>query len=74
VGLYTLKDRTVAINLISEQESDVSNENKLVTEGVSQTGERFKEKVPFELTSHLIIAAIILLLLELIYIKMRGDF
>jgi hypothetical protein len=73
-GLYTLKDRTVAINLIDEKESDVSNKDTLVTEGLSQGGERFKEKVPFELTNYLVFAAIILLFLELIYVKMRGDF
>lgn len=73
-GMYTLKDRTIAINLANEKESDVSKEDALSAQGVSQSSERFKEKTPFELEYFFIWAALILLLLELLYVKMRGDF
>lgn len=73
-GLYTLKDRIVAINLANEKESDVSSEFEQSEEADAQSGERFKEKVPYEFTDYLLYAAIIILLLELLYIKMRGDF
>ena len=72
-GLYTLNDRVIAINLVNEKESDVNNDASLDKEGSYQSSGKFKEKVPFELTEYLVIAAIILLLLEFLYIKMRGD-
>ena len=73
VGLYTLNDRTIAINLLDEKESDVSKEGGLGKQGFTQSSDKFKEKVPYELIDYLIILAIILLLLEFIYIKLRGD-
>jgi hypothetical protein len=72
-GLYTLNDRVIAINLIDEKESDVSNKGSVDEEGFAQSGQRFKEKIPFELTDYLIIVAILILLFEFIYIKLRGD-
>ncbi|MBN2052114.1 BatA and WFA domain-containing protein [Candidatus Woesearchaeota archaeon] len=72
-GLYTLNDRTIAINLLDDKESDVSKEAKLDQAGFSQSSERFKEKVPYELTDYFIILSIILLFAEFIYIKFRGD-
>jgi hypothetical protein len=74
-GLYNLKDRIIVANLLNEQESYI-NEIK-VAESSSLTakssGNRFNQKVPFEITDYLLIAAIILLLLEIVYIKFRGD-
>jgi len=72
-GLYTLNDRVIAINLLDVKESDVGNTRGFGEEGFSQPSERFREKVPFELTDYLIIIAIILLLIEFLYIKLRGD-
>lgn len=72
-GLYTLNERTIAINLLNEKESDINNKASLGEQGFFQPSDRFKEKVPFELTEYLIIIAIILLLLEFLYIKLRGD-
>ncbi|MBW2991191.1 VWA domain-containing protein [Candidatus Woesearchaeota archaeon] len=72
-GLYTLNDRVIAINLLNEKESDVGNKASLAEQGFYQSSVKFKEKIPFELTDYLIIAAIILLLLEFLYIKLRGD-
>lgn len=72
-GLYTLNDRVIAINLLDARESDVSNQESISEDGFSQPSDRFKEKVPFELAEHLVILAILLLLFEFLYIKLRGD-
>ncbi len=73
-GLYTLNDRVIAINLLNEKESDVNAAPSLGDErGAFEESERFQEKVAFELTSYLVIAAILLLLIEFLYIKLRGD-
>lgn len=73
-GLYTLKDRVIAINLIDEKESDISGESAASANAVDEGGERFKERIPYELTDIFIILALVLLFLELLYVKMRGDF
>lgn len=72
-GLYTLNDRVIAINLIDDKESDVSNKGTIDEQGFAQSGQKFQEKIPYELTDYLIIAAILILLIEFIYIKLRGD-
>jgi len=72
-GIYTLNDRIIAINLINDKESDVNNKGSIDEAGLSASSDKFKEKVPFELTDYLLIAVIILLMLEFIYIKLRGD-
>ena len=72
-GLYTLNDRTIAISLINDQESDVSKAGAAGENGISQSSDKFKDKVPYELTEYLIVLAILILFMEFIYIKMRGD-
>jgi hypothetical protein len=72
-GLYTLNDRTIAISLINDQESDVSKAGTIDEKGISQSSDKFKDKVPYELTDYLIVLAILVLFMEFIYIKMRGD-
>jgi hypothetical protein len=73
-GLYTLQDRIIAINIADESESDVSKDVELNQEEFAASAERFKEKVPYELTDYFIYAALVFLFLELLYIKFRGDF
>ncbi|MBN2459296.1 VWA domain-containing protein [Candidatus Woesearchaeota archaeon] len=73
MGLYSLNDRALAVNLINNKESDVNNQGNTDEEGFAQTSEKFKEKVPFELTDYLLVGVIIILLLEFLYIKARGD-
>jgi hypothetical protein len=72
-GLYTLNDRVIAINLINEKESYVSNPGAGGEQGVVQSGQKFQEKIPYELIDYFIIAAVLILLVEFIYIKLRGD-
>lgn len=72
-GLYTLNDRVIAINLINEKESDVNNKGSMDEQGFAQSGLKFQEKIPYELIDYFIIIAILILLAEFIYIKLRGD-
>jgi hypothetical protein len=74
VGLYTLNDRIIAINLINEKESNVNNEGEAAQQGFAQSSDKFKDKVPYELVDYFIVLVIILLFLELVYVKVRGDF
>jgi hypothetical protein len=73
-GLYTLKDRTIAINLADERESDISANETIAKDTLSQSSDRFNEKVPYELTDYFIYAALAIIFIELLYIKFRGDF
>ncbi len=71
-GLYRFPDRTVAANLLSDVESDVTK-----TVNASRRGEdgggAAEERAPKELTRHFIVAALLLLLIEVLYVKYRGD-
>ncbi len=70
-GIYENGNK-IAINLFDEDESDVSREtisfdNEDFVSGISE------EKVVLNLDIYLIIFAIIIMLFEIFYIKMRGD-
>lgn len=72
-GLYKVGNKNIAVNLLNERESNIN-----AAESYGQKGEEFilkpvkeQRKLPLEL--HLLIASAIILLLELIYIKRRGD-
>ena len=74
IGVYELGDREVAANLLNEQESDLSAEgNALLDEAVAGhvEGESQSRNVPID--HYLAIAVLILLFMELLYIKRRGD-
>jgi len=73
VGLYTYRDTTVAANLLNDAESAIASSGN-VTKARLDTGDRKAQKVPFELTTWLLWAVLGLLLLELFYVKYRGDF
>ncbi len=72
-GLYTYRDRTVAANLLNDAESAIATSGN-VTAARLDTGDREPEKVPFEFTNWMLWVAIGLLMLELFYVKYRGDF
>ncbi len=70
-GLYILPDRTIAANLLSDAESSI-----IVPESVQRSsaeGDGKTEKAPKELTLFLLWGAVALLLLEILYLKYRGD-
>lgn len=72
VGLYNLPDRTIAVNLISEGESRLAAPT--INRTSATTGEEAEEQVPKPITNYLLWLAILLLFIELLYVKYRGDF
>lgn len=71
-GLYVFEDRTIAANLLSDLESNTNRASALEKEGDGEA-ESTENKLPKELSQIFIILGLIILLLELIYIKLRGD-
>ncbi|NQU78598.1 BatA domain-containing protein [Candidatus Woesearchaeota archaeon] len=72
-GIYRGEEKNFVANLLSEAESDINGrgmENKM---GVYADGETQKDKVPFELTKYFIIGLMVLVFIELLWIKFRGD-
>ncbi|MFC1704736.1 BatA and WFA domain-containing protein [Nanoarchaeota archaeon] len=72
-GLYELKDKTIAANLLDEMESEVSGEGILDEEGAEITTGSETEEVDMSLEMALVVLALVLLWIELFYIKGRGD-
>lgn len=73
VGVYTYRDRSVAVNLLSDEESSLTTSINLTRASTSEKGGE-TEKAPKEITNFFLIAALILLFLEILYVKYRGDF
>ena len=71
-GTYSLKDKVIAVNLLSEAESDVSGKFTQQDEQAQET-ETHERKVNKEITEYVVYALIGLLFLELFFIKFRGD-
>ncbi|MDP4012736.1 MAG: BatA and WFA domain-containing protein [Candidatus Nanoarchaeia archaeon] len=73
IGVYTIGNRKIAANLISEKESNINlggEEKKNVQEIKIEKG---KENVPKNLEMELLTIIAVLLFLEILYIKTRGD-
>ncbi|MBI2564648.1 BatA domain-containing protein [Candidatus Woesearchaeota archaeon] len=75
-GLYHLGDVTIAVNLLNEQESEVSVLEKGEYELTPKSYELMpvEEKRKFEIDMILIILGSLILFFELVYVKQRGDF
>ncbi len=71
VGVYTLPERKVAVNMLNPSESDLSSATGLKSETRSQWGAG--SGVPWNLEDHLILLAALLVLLELYILKRRGE-
>jgi len=72
-GYYKESSREIAVNLLNEKESDLSKTNSMTEQQDSMQFEQLKEEAKFSLETPLIILGAILILLELLYIKKRGD-
>ena len=74
-GYYIMGGRTVAANLLNSDESNIRSLGGLdvLTEESAMSVAESKAKGQIELENKLIIAAIALLLVELLLVKMRGD-
>lgn len=71
-GIYTLPDRSLAVNLLSSGESSITTPQNLTRSETNKEGGGV-EKAPKEVTDTLLWVAILMLILELLYMKYRGD-
>ena len=72
-GIYELDDRNIAVNLLSDTESNLNAEEIVGAKSTEFELKPVKETRKMEFEPILIAIAGILLLLEILYIKMRGD-
>jgi hypothetical protein len=73
-GIYEFNNKKVAVNLADEKESDISRENIELEENLEKfSDEKVKDVDSFELEVPLLIAALVILFIEFLYIKRRGD-
>ncbi len=73
-GLYTLEDRKVAANLINDKESDVSGRLRSGSGSLLSSGGKERREKPLPYDTHFVLLGVLLVFLELAYIKVRGDF
>ena len=73
-GFYTVGNRKISASLLSEKESDISKDTKLVFEEEKKLAlKKGIEKKDVKFETYLIIGALVIVFLELLYIKWRGD-
>lgn len=71
-GTYTIADKQVAVNLFDEKESEVTREEELqIPPPASQEKSIFDKKQ--ELMLYFVIAAMVLLIFDMLYMKWRGE-
>ncbi len=73
IGTYQVGAKTVAANLLSEQESDTTNLPQVNSESASSESSKISENHILLFEYYLIICALVFLLFEFIYTKMRGE-
>ncbi|MEA2036508.1 MAG: hypothetical protein U9O94_03305 [Nanoarchaeota archaeon] len=73
-GIYEFNNKKIAVNLANELESDINRENVELRDEIKKfSAQKVKDVDRFDLEVPLIIAALVMLFLELLYIKVRGD-
>jgi hypothetical protein len=73
-GIYEFNDKKIAVNMLNEKESDIVEENELEKyEKTIGEGGAGKKDYKLFVDLFLLIAAFIILVFELYYIKRRGD-
>jgi len=73
-GIYEFDNKKVAVSLANEKESDISRENIELKANLEKfSAEKVKDVDNFELEVPLLMAALLILFIEFIYIKRRGD-
>jgi len=73
VGVYEILNKKVALNLISDAESNVANEEKLKEVEDKLVVESGKKEGNVPVANYLLMAALFIMFLEIFYIKKRGD-
>jgi hypothetical protein len=72
-GLYKFEDgRTLAVNLLNERESDINANTTLGAKSTEFELKPVKEKRQFEFELPFVLLSLIILFIELIYVKARG--
>lgn len=72
-GIYRGEERNFVANLASEDESNINGEDEGEKIGVVEEEITQREMIPFEITRYFIIGLLVLVFLELLWIKFRGD-
>ncbi len=72
-GVYELPDRKLAVNLLDEKESDINMKEAIGAKSTDFELKPVKETRNFDFDTALLAAACIVLLLELLFVKYRGD-
>ena len=73
-GVYEFDNKRIAVNLVNEKESNVNRENIELKAALHEfSEEKVKDVEELDLEVPLLIAALVLLFLEFLYIKRRGD-
>jgi hypothetical protein len=74
IGKYELKTKSIVVNLINEDESDINKRINEINEVRRNSGSAlFESERPREYDHYFLIAAIAIIFFELIFIKVRGD-
>ena len=71
-GIYKLRDRRIAANLASLEESDINADswaNEVAKENLAAT----PKPEEFDLSWYLLVGALAMVGIELLYLKFRGD-
>lgn len=71
-GIYEYLNKKVAVNLLNSVESNVAYNNEAIEKSITEEQEAMPINQP--LTKPFIIALLVILFLELLYVKLRGDF
>jgi hypothetical protein len=72
-GIYKFEDgRTIAVNLLNERESDINFNTSIGTKSTEFELEPVKEPRKFDFELPMLLASLILVFVELLYIKTRG--
>lgn len=71
-GVYEYLNKKVAVNLLNSVESNVAYNNEAIEKSITEEQEAMPINQP--LTKPFIIVLLVILFLELLYVKLRGDF
>ena len=72
-GIYELEDRKIGVNLLDPMESDLNRKTSFGAKSIDYELRPVKEDRRFNFEKTLILLGAFLLILELFYIKLRGD-
>ncbi len=73
IGVYEKEGKFIAVNLLNEKESDISKESEVSSEEKNFISKSEKQKIPLQLAIHMLVLSLVLMFIEIIYIKFRGD-